>query len=70
MKVIDIGERVSIDGVTAVVVGILIRERQTIKYECSWWNGKSKELDWFEEFQVNHFSERTSTSQIGFIKND
>lgn len=66
IEVIPVGSIVYIgDDVPATVMAIWIRANNHVSYECSWWNGRSREEKWVEAFEV-HKTEKTVRQKVGF----
>ena len=50
IEVIQVGTGVTLlNGSEAVVSAICIRGTDAVTYECSWWDGSSRQTDWFLE---------------------
>lgn len=54
MDILPIGSKVIIrDDIKAFITGILIRANDHIQYECTYWNGDSRNCAWLEDMEVN-----------------
>lgn len=38
--------------IPATVTGVNIRANAHVMYECVWWDGRTRNTQWFEEFEV------------------
>lgn len=66
LKVLAPGTRVIIgDDIHALVTQVLISADNHIQYQCSWWDGRQRNLEWLEaeECAANESAERVG---IGF----
>ena len=66
-EVFKIGTPVTIGkSIDATILEINIKDKGLVLYQCSWWNGNTYEVKWFEEFMVT--GEQNFKEQIGFKK--
>ena len=66
LSIIEPGTSVLIgDDIPAVVMGVLIRANKSVTYECSWWNGRTREEKWLAECEVE-MADGREYSAIGF----
>ena len=49
----------------ARITGILLRDKNYIKYEVSWWDSGERKVDFFEQCEVERV-EKTAVTKIGF----
>lgn len=65
-----VGSSVTIgNDIPAIITAAILRARDHVAYECSWWNGRSHECKWLEEreikMSVEQICQQTFTA-IGF----
>ena len=54
MKVIPVGTKVILEeGIVGVVENITIYEGNYVTYNCSWWNGRSRDCESFQSDRVS-----------------
>lgn len=64
----EVGARVTLgDDVPAVITAVLIH-KERIQYKCSWWNGRSRNEEWFDPFEVK-YKDDAKRMAIGFMTN-
>lgn len=64
-NVISCGSDVRIgDDIPAKVSAISIRDKRVL-YEVTWWDGRTRKVEWLEEFEVKQTCD-TPRSAIGF----
>jgi len=69
MTVIPIGTVVLLrDDIPGIIVGISIRGQDRVTYEVAWWNERSYQTEWFNEFQFRVDGDGDSSESIGFKK--
>lgn len=66
IEVIQPGSPVLVgENIKATVLSVKVGDKKCVSYECSWWDGRNRHVDWFEQIEV----ERTRDAQgirIGF----
>ena len=66
IEVMAIGSSVYVrDDIKAKITGISIRGQNSIRYECSWWDGRTHICEWMEEIEVEE-CEDAMEMRIGF----
>lgn len=66
IEVIQPGSAVLIgEKVRAVVLQVVVRDKNLIEYQVSWWEGNSRRSEWLQEIEVER-SDSTQSLQIGF----
>lgn len=69
INVLAIGTRVKIaEGITGIVIAVVIRGVNSIKYEVAWWNGRDQRTEHFQEWQMEPVEE-AEPLPIGFRPN-
>lgn len=67
IEVFRIGAPVKIgSGITGVITGVTIRQRLSVLYEVDWWDGRTRNSEYFAAFQVE-LDESPSPLKIGFV---
>ncbi len=67
IEVYDVGTLVVIGGdIEGFVVCVAIYANDRIMYQVSWWNGKTRNCEWLEDWEVIHKAPCTS-KVVGFI---
>jgi hypothetical protein len=62
IEVLAIGTEVTIDGdIPAVIRGITIYSPEWIKYECVWWDERSRKEEWLTIDEITVKTPATST---------
>jgi len=51
--------------IPATVLAVMIHANNQIQYQCAYWNGRERKLDWLEESEVTLAGE-SRTTKIGF----
>lgn len=70
MMAFEIGCNVIIGGnMSAIVTGIMIRDRGHLMYECSWWDQRTHNCTWLEQIEVSSVADSKSM-KIGFLHRD
>jgi len=66
IEVIQIGSPVTLsDDIPARIIGIEINDKCRIAYRCVWWNGRTRNEELLEQFEVTRTDE-TQGMTIGF----
>ena len=66
IEVMQVGSPVTIsDDIPARITGILIGENCGIQYQCAWWDGRTRNNEWLEQFEVTGTDE-AQNMKIGF----
>lgn len=69
MELYAINTRVKIASGTlnAIITGINIRANEVVMYECSWWSGNDRKLEWLNSYEVEAVDEYNAGKiKIGF----
>jgi len=67
MKVFPVGTKVFLrDDIPATIKSILIKSEDCVGYECSWFNGRERKLEWFSDYEFS--CDNINKSIIGFKK--
>lgn len=48
------------------VVQVCIHTNRLCQFQISWWNGRERKIEWFEDFEVTPISPNGPFMQIGF----
>ncbi len=66
IEVMQVGSPVTLaDNIPARITSIAIDEKCRITYLCVWWNGRTRQAEWLEQFEVTRTDE-TQDMTIGF----
>ena len=68
LEVLSIGTQVKLsEDVFGIVIGINIKENNTVYYDVGWWNGSSYTEQLFQSSQVESHGLPAKLQQIGFV---
>ncbi len=66
----QVGSAVTIaNDISAIITGIMIEAKVHITYRCAWWDGRTRNSEWLEQFEVTRTDE-TQGVTIGFHKRE
>lgn len=66
LEVFQIGSPVIIgDNIEATIKSICIQEKYHITYECIWWSGNTRNVNWFEQIEISR-ADKSESIKIGF----
>ncbi len=53
IELIQVGSPVTVgEDIQATVTGIAIDAKCRVTYQCAWWNGRDRQSEWLEQFEV------------------
>ena len=53
--------------ITAEILSVAIYNRGT-QYQCAWWDGRSRRVEWLEDFEVEPLPTGSTRATIGFSR--
>ncbi len=66
IELIQVGSPVTVgEDIPATITGIAIDAKSRVTYRCAWWNGRTREDEWLEQFEVTRTDE-TQDMTVGF----
>ena len=54
------------DEIQATITSVAIHVGDYIQYQCAWWNGDSRNTEWFHENNLEALDKRKKKIKIGF----
>ncbi len=53
IELIQVGSPVTVgEDIRAAITGIAIDAECRVTYQCSWWDGRTRQSEWLEQFEV------------------
>lgn len=66
LEVMSVGSPVLLlGGLEGRIAAVCVFENQRVQYQCVWWSGRDRKIEWLESFEVQRMPESAS-SKLGF----